>query len=110
MYNRYVKRTKKSRREANISGRMPCEICERKTFLHTHHIEGRDIPNADNPSNLVDICPTCHNETHMGYIVLEGWFTTTGGKELIWHTKEDDSMSGTDIIPYIIPTKKKTQL
>ena len=95
----------KSQKDANKSRRAKCEICSTKTFLEIHHIEGREIPNFNNPSNLSSICPNCHNEIHMGYLVLEGWFKTTSGKELLWHTNDEESFSGTDIVPYIIPNK-----
>lgn len=31
------------------------------------------------------ICAACHDEIHEGLKVIEGWITTTNGKELAWH-------------------------
>lgn len=101
--------TTKKRKEINKSGSSPCQICKNVTFLQTHHIEGRNIPNANRASNLIDICANCHNEIHHGEIIIEGWFMSTGGMELIWHKKEENGLTGNDITPYIIgsqPTKK----
>jgi hypothetical protein len=92
----------KSRKSKNKSGEMPCEICKNTTFLQSHHIQGRKIPNCNHWSNLVDICPSCHFETHHGKIIIEKWVTTTQGKELIWHYKDEESFTGEDSKTHII--------
>jgi hypothetical protein len=100
-------KTKKARKAQNASGNMICPICDGKHFLTTHHIRGRDIPDCDHPSNLADICENCHRDIHEGVLIIEGWFMTTGGNELIYHRKEEESLSGDDAIPHIIKRKGK---
>ena len=104
-YNVYMKRriTQKIRKKIKRSGKATCEICQKQNILVTHHIEGRDIPNANHPSNLVNICPNCHNLIHEGIIVIEGWFQTTHGMSLLHRTKEEESFTGDSKVPYIIP-------
>jgi len=96
------KRSKKLIKQANISGKCQCDICHETEPLVTHHIRGRDIPNPEHPSNLTQVCSNCHYKIHLGRIVLEGWFKTTAGKELMWHFKEDKGFTGVEGKPYII--------
>jgi hypothetical protein len=105
LYNKDMKRNKKrhkSRKAQNASGKMQCPICKEQHFLTTHHIHGRKIPDYNHESNLADICENCHRKVHEGVIIIEGWFLTTEGNELIWHEVGEISLSGNDAIPYII--------
>jgi hypothetical protein len=104
------KRTKKtkthrSRKAQNASGKMICPTCDKPHFLTTHHIRGRDIPDCNDESNLADICDNCHREVHEGELIIEGWFMTTNGRELIFHRKDEESFSGDDAVPHIIKRK-----
>ena len=83
--------TKKVRKEMNISGKAKCEICETQDFLQEHHIGGRKIPKANHRSNLVNICASCHVKVHMGDIIIEGWFMTSAGSKLYWHSKNSNN-------------------
>ena len=96
---------KKIKKEMNSSGIHPCDICHYKTFLHTHHIGGREIPNADFDFNLADVCPNCHNEIHYGRIIIEGWFTTTNGMELLWHKKDESGFTDEKAEPHLFSKK-----
>ena len=100
MYNKRVKR--KTRKAINRSDKASCCICKSIDFLHTHHINGRDIPNADHSSNLVDLCPSCHNRLHMGEIIIERWAMSSGGMILLWHKKNENGVTGEDAKPHII--------
>jgi uncharacterized protein YlaI len=91
--------SKKNTRKSKRSGIRSCEICEVVTPLQEHHLRGRKIPNANSSFNLTWICPTCHDRTHLGLIIIEGWFSTTDGEELIWHNEGEPSITGLDIIP-----------
>lgn len=82
--------TKRAIRKAKRSGTRACPICERVCPLVEHHINGRDIPRANEPANIAWICPTCHDSIHSDMpsrIIIEGWFKTTKGRELIWRRK-----------------------
>ena len=86
----------------NRSGKSRCEICKEPNILQDHHILGRDVPNYNMPNNRVNICPNCHNKVHHGEIVIEGWKMTSCGRELFWHNKNEQSLSGQDAITHII--------
>lgn len=70
------------------------QICKKNEFLVEHHIHGRNIPNPNSPNNLTYVCSNCHYKIHKGWFIIEGWFDTTNGRELIWHEKEEDSLTG----------------
>jgi hypothetical protein len=55
--------------------------------LVEHHIHGREIARANDGFNIAWICATCHDFVHLGDIIIEGWFRTTKGRELIWRRK-----------------------
>lgn len=90
---------KKNIRKINRCGEEPCTICKRKTPLEEHHLRGRDIPNANAKNNIVWICPTCHSEIHTGLIIVEGWLSTSNGRELFWHKKGEESITGQTCSP-----------
>lgn len=96
---------KRIRKIFNRSGNGKCNICKKSEILVEHHIEGRDIPNANHPSNIVSICSNCHRLVHEGEVVIEKWIMSTSGHELLWHKKGEPSFSGQDSTTYIIPKK-----
>ena len=105
LYNSTMKRTRKTqkvRKQINRSGKNPCQICGEPHILQTHHIDGRDIPNANHSSNLADLCPTCHNNVHWGEVIIERWVMTSSGMELIWHKKGEESLTGDNSSPHLI--------
>lgn len=73
--------------------------------LVTHHIDGKDIPFPDRPSNLADICPDHHALVHNGSVVIEKWVLTTEGRKLMWHNKGEQGLTGEDAVPYQIGSK-----
>ncbi len=95
----------KTRKLANRSGIEKCEICGEQTFLETHHINGREILNANNDFNLTTICPNCHFEVHLGETILEGRFMSTNGNILIWRKKNEQTLTGNSCTPPLIKTK-----
>lgn len=94
--------TKKRTREANLSGCRKCDICNQSDFLVIHHIRGRKIRNFDDSFNRSNICQSCHYKVHLGEIVVEDWAKTSSGRELIWHLKGEDSITGNDAVPHMI--------
>ena len=42
---------------------VPCEACGSHA-VDVHHINGRNIPDANNIKNLMALCRTCHNRAH----------------------------------------------
>lgn len=93
---------RKQRRQINRTGIFECEVCKEPNILQQHHIRGRDIPNANKPYNLANICSNCHNKVHHGLIIIEDRIMTTNGLELIWHYPEEESLTGNDAKPHLI--------
>lgn len=81
---------KKNIRKAKRSGTQECDMCGERTSLVKHHIHGRDIPNPEKPSNLVWMCPNCHDKVHIGRILIVGWFETPV-RTLFWHYDDEPS-------------------
>jgi uncharacterized protein YlaI len=88
--------SKRNIRKYNRSGYKKCPICLSKVKLVKHHINGRNIKNYDDPWNTTWICPNCHDLIHDGQIIIEGKFK----KELIWHKKGEESITGINSSPY----------
>lgn len=97
--NRRVKR--KHRRKLNSTGLQFCEICNEQHFLVQHHILGRDVKRANDQNNLANVCSNCHLKIHRGEIIVEKRIMTTIGYVLMWHTKESESVTGTDSDVYV---------
>ena len=93
---------KKIQKKINRSGKATCPICNNHEILSEHHLEGRDIPQPNHPSNIANLCSNCHRKIHEGIIIIEGWFNTTNGLELLWHSKKEESFTGKKTTPYII--------
>ena len=94
--------TIQSKRSYRRSGQKTCDLCNRTCTLVRHHIEGREIYKAEADFNTVDICPVCHDEIHITppKIIIEGWFMTTNGRELIWYKSGESKPNfGVDKIP-----------
>lgn len=80
---------------------MKCEICK-NTAHHRHHIISKSKGGNNKKNNLVHLCASCHVEVHKGNLVIEGWFMTTNGLQLIWHKKEETSITGVSPDVYLI--------
>jgi hypothetical protein len=94
--------SKANKRKYKSSGCQKCETCGERTFLEEHHLRGRGIPNPHADSNLAMECGNCHTKIHRGVIIIEGWFNTTTGRELIWHYDGEESITGEICIPPLI--------
>jgi hypothetical protein len=94
---------KETRKAMNRSGTQECPICHTQCLLIEHHINGRNIPNPNHASNLAYICDNDHRLIHEGKIIIEGYFQTTDGLKLLWHSADKESFSNRDSKPYIIP-------
>lgn len=93
---------KKIRQLSNRSGQELCSICKEPHILQEHHINGRNVPNYKRAWNITNICANCHDEIHFGKIVIEKWVMTTSGRELIWHKKGEESITGFESTPHMI--------
>jgi len=91
---------RKLRRKLNATGKYSCEICEEINILVQHHIQGRNIVNANKHSNLANICSNCHLKIHKGEIIIEKRVMTTIGEVLLWHTNNSPSITGDDSRPH----------
>lgn len=98
MYNKVV-RNKRAIISGKSSGEKECDICKAKAFLEIHHINGREIPDAERLYNLCSICPNCHKAIHFGSIIIEKWASGFDGDILLWHKKGEESLSGEESSP-----------
>jgi len=86
-----------------MSGTKHCAINTDYTGpLEKHHINGRKVRNAEGDWNIVYLSPDMHRMVHEGMIIIEGWFNTTSGRELIWHKKDEESITGQSSETYLI--------
>lgn len=93
---------KSTRKIVNRNGKYPCDICKESNILHSHHINGRDIPNANDFFNISNLCPNCHYNCHYGNLIIEKWVMTSNGYELLWHKKGEESITGEDSHPNLL--------
>jgi hypothetical protein len=84
---------------------MKCEICNKHRAKHTHHIQSKSKGGSNHPGNLCKLCPNCHSEVHEGVIVIEGRFLTTTGYQLIFHKKDEESITCREPEVYIVKSK-----
>ena len=50
-----------------------CQKCKtKKGKLHVHHIIFRSNGGTDTPSNLITLCPSCHDKLHNGEFEIKG--------------------------------------
>jgi len=93
--------SKQNERKFYRSGSAVCPVSGVKCPLVLHHIHGRSIKNAEAEWNRCWISPNVHDMVHLGLVVIEGWKMTLEGRKLIWHNKEEDSLTNDDAAPYI---------
>ena len=78
------------------SGIQTCPISGYTGPLVEHHINGREVRDAEGEWNRVWLSPNMHELVHLGRLIIEGWFKTTSGRELIWHYADEESITGED--------------
>jgi hypothetical protein len=100
---------RKHKKISNIGGCSECEICKEVNILVEHHIRGRKIDKPNHPSNLSYVCSNCHAKIHHGIIIVENRLLTTNGYVLIWHSKDEESITKDDAKPHLITQKKITK-
>ena len=76
---------------------MKCEICNDHEAYHDHHIHSKAYDGSNKSFNIASLCPNCHNEVHLGKIIIEGRFLTDDGYMLIWHRAGEESITGTTL-------------
>ena len=74
-----------------------CEICKLNISTEIHHITSKKYNGSNKSGNLVELCPNCHSQVHLGEIIIEGKFLTSscliGELELIYHMKNQPSIT-----------------
>lgn len=73
---------------------MLCEICKKEQAFDKHHIKSKCFGGSDNKFNIAFLCCNCHKKVHLGEIILEGKFSSTSGPTLIYHRKNEPSITG----------------
>jgi hypothetical protein len=89
----------KSKRKAMRSGTAVCPISGYRGALVEHHINGREVADAEGEWNRVWLSPNVHDMVHRGEIVIEGWFMSSGGRILIWRNAEEETITGNSSTP-----------
>jgi thiamine kinase-like enzyme len=56
-------------------------------ILVEHHINGRKVRRANENWNIAWVCASCHDDVHAGNVIIEGWYSTSAGRELVWRRK-----------------------
>jgi hypothetical protein len=97
--------SKKNQRKIHRSGSELCILCKRKSRLVLHHLRGRELKDWNGDWNRLWVCGSCHDEIHFGDIIIEGWLGTSGGKELFWHKKGEESITGHECKPPLYKDK-----
>lgn len=98
---------KKIQKAMRCDGASACDICHEQAILIEHHINGRGGSDAEKPWNKCDACPNCHTDVHYGRRIIEGWVMTTDGLKLMWHWAGQESFTGRDAQPYVIPRPRQ---
>lgn len=98
--------SKKAFRKLMRSGTKTCPISGYVGSLVEHHINGRDIKGAEEDWNKVWVSPNVHDKIHDGSIIIEGWYSTSDGRTLIWRCKDQESITGTSSTPPIYKNGK----
>ena len=80
---------------------MTCPICLKRERLVRHHINGRDVPGAEEKWNELFICSNDHEKVHSGDIIIEVWAMTSDGMKLFWHKKGEEGTTGMEARPYV---------
>lgn len=106
LYNDHM--SKKNIHKAMMSGDGQCAIDNSyRGPLDKHHINGRDVPDWDSPWNVVYVSPNIHRKIHEGEIIVEGWFQSSRGRTLIWHKKNENSITNFCSTPHIIKRNQR---
>jgi DNA mismatch repair protein MutS len=94
-----------------------CEICKSTKNLETHHIIWqKEFKNGinknqlyikkDDPSNLVVLCMSCHDDVDRNKIIINGWIDTSGGRkfdyEICNNVSTKKSKYSEEILDYIM--------
>ena len=93
--------SKKNLKAFARSAQRSCDVCKHYFPLVRHHLNGREIPKYDEPFNVAEVCPNCHQDIHSGEVVVEGWMQTSVGRELIWRNKNSDPVTDRSCTPYL---------
>lgn len=64
------------RKSVRKTGRSTCYFCESEGPIESHHIVPRRFGGSDSPSNLVDLCPTCHQR--LEHVYGDDFYETLG--------------------------------
>lgn len=80
-----------------------CDVCTNQVnSTDKHHIISSSLGGSNDKHNIAKVCPNCHRDIHSGLVILEGWFLTSNGFQLIWHYNTDQSITDHKPDCYII--------
>ncbi len=81
-------------------------VCEDKSQIHSHHIKPKALGGSNDRSNLINLCPNCHDGRiyipemsngnhsikHNNSVVLLGKLSSTGGPVISYRFVDDDEV------------------
>ena len=81
-------------------------VCEDKSQIHNHHIKPKALGGSNHKSNLIHLCPNCHDGRiyvpeatnglhsikHSNSIILIGKLASTGGPVISYKSVDDDEV------------------
>ena len=88
--------SKLAKRRYYRSGTKICILCGYSGPLHSHHINGRNIPKWDANWNVLECCPNCHDKIHNSSIIIHEWLSTTQGICLLWEQNQQQYLTTED--------------
>ncbi|NCO32085.1 HNH endonuclease, partial [bacterium] len=71
---------------------MKCQICKINDYQNKHHIISKSKGGKNGKNNICYLCSNCHFNVHKNNIIIEGFFLTTEGYQLIFHKKNEESI------------------
>lgn len=88
-----------------------CDIayCNNYLKLDTHHIHSKCYGGGNQIWNKCKLCPNCHRKIHVGELVLEGWWSSSNGRILVYRAKNEPSITGYTPKVWLFSDNKKTK-
>ena len=100
--------SKRNKKKIMRSGSASCPVCNCEPRpLEEHHMRGRKVKKPNDPWNIVYLCSKCHEDVHLNppQLILECWRNTSDGRQLFFHKRGENSITGEICIPPLIKKK-----
>jgi hypothetical protein len=79
-----------------------CGCCSEKfpnLHKHTHHKKPRALGGSDNPDNLIDICPGCHDTLHrLAYMMRSGKYSEVSIRDTALFVYKENQLARENVL------------